>query len=82
MSVGFHWETECSCKTEISEFDVTIFVDKQVLGLKVSVHNSVGMAISCCLKDLVREAFDFMCGEWATYLSHILFQVILAIFKD
>jgi len=31
VGVGFHWEAEGAGETEIGEFDVSIFVNKQVL---------------------------------------------------
>jgi hypothetical protein len=81
VSVGFHWETESTSETEIGEFDVSIFVNKQVLWFKISVHYSVRMAVCSSLQNLIGEAFYFMRWEWAAYLSHVLLQVVLAVLK-
>ncbi len=45
MGISFNWESESSSKTEISELDCSLSVNKQVLGLQVSVHDSVGVAV-------------------------------------
>lgn len=60
MGVGFHWETEGTGETEISEFDVSIFVNKQVLWFKISMHYSMCVAVSSRLKNLIGEAFYFV----------------------
>jgi|LauGreDrversion4_2_1035121.scaffolds.fasta_scaffold101176_2 hypothetical protein len=82
MRIGFNWEAECARKTEISELNVTVFVNEKVLRLQIAVHYSVRMAVSCCLQDLVGEALHFLRRQRASDLSHILFEVVVAVFED
>jgi hypothetical protein len=81
MSVCFNWEAECSCKTEISQLDISLFVNQQVLRLEISVHYSVGVAVGCSLQDLVAELLDCFCGQWASNSSHVLLQIVIAVLK-
>lgn len=82
MSVGFHWEAKGSCKTEVSKLDVAVLIDKKVLRLQVSVHDSVGMAVGCSLEDLVSKFLYFLRWERAAHLSHVLFQIVFTVFKN
>ena len=61
MGVSFDWETESSCQTEICELNISFLIYQKVLRLKISVHNSVSVAVGGCLEDLVREFLD---GIW------------------
>ena len=45
MGIGSHGDTEGSCETEISELEVVVLVDKQVLGLQVTMKDSMSMAV-------------------------------------
>jgi hypothetical protein len=60
VGVGFHWEAEGAGETEIGEFDVSIFVNKQVLWFEISMHYTVRVAVSSRLKNLIGEAFYFV----------------------
>ena len=46
------------------------------------MHDSVGVAISCTLKDLVSETLDFLGREGASDVSHVLLEVELAVLED
>ena len=72
VSEGSNRRNERTSETEIGEFDVSIFVNKQVLWFKISVHYSVSMAVCSSLQNLIGEAFYFVRWEWAAYLSHVL----------
>lgn len=82
MSVCFDWEAESARKTEVGKFDVTSFVDEEVLWLEITVHHSVRMAVGSRLQNLIGEALDLVGWERATHLAHVLLQVIVAVFED
>jgi hypothetical protein len=46
MCVRTERDAECSCQTKISKLDVAVAVNQKVLGLQVSVKQSVGVAES------------------------------------
>ena len=41
MSIGSSRNCECSCESEISEFNVSFCVDEQILRLKITVKNAM-----------------------------------------
>jgi hypothetical protein len=40
------------------------------------------VAIGCGLENLVGETLDFVGRERATYLPHVLFEIVLTILED
>jgi hypothetical protein len=82
MSVGLHRQTKCASQAEICKFDVSIFVNQQILRLQISVHDSMRVAIGCGLENLVCETLDFMGWQRATYLPHVLLEIVLTILED
>ncbi len=46
------------------------------------MHHTMSVAVGSCLKYLIGEALNFMRGKGTTYLSHILLEVIVAVFED
>lgn len=55
MSVGPEGDTKRSSETKVGELEVSIPVDEQILGLEISVEDSVGVAVV--------ETFDKLKGE-------------------
>jgi len=45
VSVSSKRDSECSCQTEICEFEVSFFVDQEVLGFQVSVQDSMRVEV-------------------------------------
>jgi hypothetical protein len=82
MSVSFDRKAKGTSETEIGELNYSIFVNKEVLGFQVTVHNSVGVAISRALEDLVGEALHFLRGKGSSHMAHVLFEIELAILED
>lgn len=82
MSVSLDWETKGSSQSEICQLNVTVLVNEQVLRLKVSVHDSVSVAVGGSLQNLVGELLDFMRREGTTDLSDVLFQIEVAVLED
>lgn len=58
VSVSAKGNTERSGKTEIGQLQVAFTVNQQVLGLQVTVQNSVAMAVSDALNKLGHEFLD------------------------
>jgi hypothetical protein len=55
VSIGTQGDTKGSGQTEISQLQVTITVDKQVLGFEVTVQDTVAMAVTNTLNQLSHE---------------------------
>lgn len=81
MSISFHWETKGSCETEISKLNVAVLINQEILRLKISVHNSVSVAISSSLQNLISETLNFLRRKWPTNLSHIFLEIVFTILK-
>lgn len=41
MCVRPHWDTEGSGKTKVSEFEIVVFIDQQVLRFEIAVENTM-----------------------------------------
>lgn len=82
MGVGLDREAEGACEAKVSKLDVTVLVDEEVLRLQIAVHDSVRVAVGCCLQDLIREALDLVRGQRSAHLSHVLLEVVVAVLKD
>lgn len=55
MGVGAHRDTEGASKTEVSELEVIMLVDEQILWLQVAVKNPVRVAVQKTGGELVSE---------------------------
>lgn len=58
MGQGLDGNAEGSRQSKVGELDLSFFRDKNILRFKVSVHNSVGVAVVDSLDDLVDETLD------------------------
>ena len=54
MSINSDWNAECSGQPEVRQFNDTLTVDEQVLGLEITVQHSPLVAKQDTLKDLVK----------------------------
>jgi hypothetical protein len=63
VRVGTQGDTKGSCQTEISELEVALFVNKQVLRLQVAVKDAVGVAVADTSAQLVHELLDHCLAE-------------------
>jgi len=52
---GVYGNAECSRQTEISELELALGVDEEILGLEITVQDSVGVAEIYALEELVHE---------------------------
>lgn len=60
----------------------TIFVNQKILGLKVSVNNSPGMAEIDAIYKLEHEEFDLVTGDVGRVEFKVFFQIIVGKFKN
>ena len=58
MRVRAHRYTERPCQPKVRKLKVIILVDKQVLGLQISMENTMGMAIEETSCELVQETLN------------------------
>lgn len=58
VGVGAKRHTESASETEISQLEVALLVDEQVLWLQVTVQNAVGVAVAGALQQLQSELLD------------------------
>ena len=82
MGVSLYWEPKSPRQPKISELDSSIFVNEQVLGLEVSVHDSMSMAVGGTLQNLVRKALHLVDRQGPPNVAHVLFQVELTVLED
>ena len=84
VRIRFDGEAEGTCETKISELDHgALCVYQQVLGLEITVENSVLMQVDECLQDLIEERLGLFLGQWlVSVLLHVLFQVKLQVLED
>jgi len=52
------------------------------LWFKISVHHSVSVTICSGLENLISEFLYCFWWQWSSNLPHILFEIILTVFKD
>jgi len=62
VGVGAKGDAEGAGETEIGELEVSILVNKKVLGLEVAVKNTVGVAVADAVAELPHELLD---DRWA-----------------
>ena len=58
VCVGTERDTECAGQTEISQLQVALLVDEQVLRLEITVQDAVGVAVAGSFEELEREFLD------------------------
>jgi len=76
VCVGTERDTECASQTEISQLQVALLVDEQVLRLEVAMQDAVGVAVAGSLQELKGELLDLRSCQHAgiarTFLSGTL----------
>ena len=83
MSIGFNWHAKGSSKTKISKLnDVTIIANQKVLWLKISVEDPIWMKEYKWLEDLESKTLSLLRWQGWSLLFHILFKIILKVFKN
>ena len=82
MSERLDGDTERSGKPEISQFQLSVFCDEDVLRFEISMHDSVGMAVVDPLDGLVDEALNQLRGDLLLDLSEVLLKVVFNVFED
>lgn len=63
MGVSAQRNTKCSCQTEISQLQVTLTVNQQVLWLEITMKDAMAVAVA--------DAFHHLCHE---LLDHLIIQ--------
>lgn len=58
MGVCAEGDAKGASETEITDLEVSVLVDEQVLRLEVAVKDTVGMAVADAGEQLVRELLD------------------------
>jgi hypothetical protein len=82
MGKGSNRESEWSSKTKVTYFKEEILGDKDILWLKVSMEDSLRVAVINAIYELVHKLFDLKLGEHTFLRVEILLEVILSILKD
>lgn len=75
---------ESACKTKVSELELTLVVDQQVLRLEIAMEDSVIMAEGDTAEQLVHEGLDGDGIEHAALTPgiHVFLQILVHEFKD
>ena len=83
VGVGANGDAKGACEAEISEFEVAIAVDEEVLGLQIAVEHAVGVAKCDAAQHLVQERLDLHGGQASgcLVLVHVLLEVVLQEFE-
>ena len=82
MSQRLDGDAERSGKPEISQLQLSVFCDQDVLRFEISVHDSVGMAVVDPLDGLVDEALNQLRRDLLLDLSEVLLKVVFNVFED
>jgi len=82
MSQSLDWDPKCSSKPKVGQLDLSFLGHKNVLRLKVSVHDSMSVAVINTFDDLVDETFNKVGGELLFNFSEVLFKIVLDVLKD
>ena len=82
MGIVLHGDSKGTGKTEVCKFEDPVFGDQQILGLQVSVQDSVFVAVVDSIEQLVEKAFD-CCRVKALVSRGIeqLLQVLVQVLK-
>ena len=83
MRVGFDGKAEGTCQTEVSELDHgALGVYQQVLGLEITVENSVLVQVDEGLQDLIEERLGLLLLQGlVSVLLHVLLEVELQVLE-
>ena len=79
-----NWDTERSGETKVSNLQLSLFVDQQVLWLQITMEDSIFVTEGRALEKLIHEAAH-CCGiKSATFAVHVhvLLEISVAIFED
>jgi hypothetical protein len=60
VRVGPQWHTKGASQTKISQLQIALLVDQQVLGLEITVKNSMSMTVPDALAQLHHELLDHL----------------------
>lgn len=84
VSEALHGYARCSSQSEISDFEDVVFRNKQILWLEVPMQNFLLVAMTDSFDELVGETFDYqrIHAFFLAEVVHVLFQVVLQIFKN
>lgn len=82
VRVRFDGKAECPRQPKICELNIAVFVNEEVLWLQVAVHHAMGVAVGCCLQDLIGEFLYCFLWQGPSNLSHILLKIVLAVLED
>ena len=55
MCIGSHGNTKCTGETEIGELEIIVLVNEQILGLEITMEDSMAMAVQEAGVELVEE---------------------------
>lgn len=70
VSVGTQGNTKGSSQTKISQLEVTVAVDQQVLWLEISVQDAVAMAVANTLNQLSHELLHHGVAQTQVGIQH------------
>jgi len=73
MCKSLDWDGKCPCETEIANLDVALVIDKEILGLKVPMDHSFGVAVVDTTEKLVNHFLNLLLVHRSFVFSHILF---------
>lgn len=82
MSQCFNRHSKRPCKTKICQLDLSLFGNKDVLGLEISMHDSVRVTIVDSFNDLVDEALNEVWRKLLFDFSKVLLEIILNILEN
>ena len=63
MCVSSEWNTKSSCQAEISQLQIPLFVNEQILWLQVPMKDPVTVAISHTIHELAHETLYYGVAE-------------------
>ena len=73
---------ESPCQAKVTDLDVSLAVDEEVLWLEVTVDDALGVAVVDSTEKLVDHFLDLGLGHCFFVASHVFLQVVLDIFKN
>lgn len=81
---GIDRNTKSAREPEISELELALVVDEQILGFQVAVQHSVFMAEGDSLQKLVHERFDGDIVQLTATSAgiHVFLQILVHVFED
>lgn len=82
MSEGLDGQTKGTGKSEVSNLEVSLTIDEEVLRFEVSVDDASGVAVVDAVDELEEEEFDLVGGHGVLVLTQVFLHVIFHDFKD